>query len=122
MNVMMPQMAMVVGMGAVMGAERMKIDRLILRMDGEERIAMDALMVLLNELDGFKLDTDFHFYGFGQGGPYAGWYKRASDIAIGSGRSSEAARNLITLGREYCRARGVETQHARDLRGTILEA
>lgn len=71
--------------------------------------------VLYDELIAFKDKAEFKEKGFGQGGPYYSWLQKAQNFnqredALDLGRFGITAGDLITLGHEYNRSRGKETE------------
>lgn len=79
---------------------------------------------LLKDLDEFRSSSTFSAYGFGRGGPHRQWIERvqearkradlpfASKIALGE---------LQTLGLEYIRSQGRETESTRWFRRRVVD-
>lgn len=78
----------------------------------------------LAKLDSFKKSSQFHFYGFGIGGPYNSWIK-----AVGEERNDKtlsifersALFDLQQLGFEYIKTKGLESEFTRYARSQIVE-
>ena len=79
---------------------------------------------LLKELDSFKDSSSFRSYGFGRGGPHYGWLnkvrqaKKAKDIDV---KTKISLGELETLGQEYQRSGGQETENTRWFRKRVLD-
>lgn len=89
------------------------------------KTADDAVLVrcknLYNKLMSFKDSPDFHFYGFGKGGDYHGWYMAAHNFTKEDDLHlmrtyGFVSGDILMLGREYVSSKGQETDYSRQKR------
>ena len=79
---------------------------------------------LLKELDSFKGSSSFRSYGFGRGGPHYIWLskvqqaRKIKDLDI---KTKISLGELETLGQEYQRTGGKETENTRWFRKRVLD-
>ena len=76
---------------------------------------------LYNKLMSFKDSQDFHFYGFGKGGDYHGWYMAAHNFTKEDDLHlmrtyGFVSGDILTLGQEYITSKGQETDYSRNKR------
>lgn len=76
---------------------------------------------LYNKLMSFKDSRDFHFYGFGEGGDFNGWYKAAHNFTKEDDLHlmqtyGFVSGDILTLGQEYVSSKGQETDYSRQKR------
>lgn len=79
----------------------------------------------LAELDSFKSDPKFHYFGFGTGGPFNSWLKSIESKRDAAGFSfleRVAVGFLQMLGLEYMRTKGRENDYTRYAREQITQA
>lgn len=76
-----------------------------------------VLCKLLDQLLSFKDDSNFHFYGFGIGGPYNKWLKSCETMRDYAHRNKYGASSvdLLQLGFEYMRKKGSESSYSRTI-------
>lgn len=76
---------------------------------------------LYNKLMSFKDSPDFHFYGFGKGGDYHGWYMAAHNFTKEDDLHlmrtyGFVSGDILMLGQEYVSSKGQETDYSRQKR------
>lgn len=88
------------------------------------RAGRQFLRLKLRELDSFKSNKEFHFYGFGGGGPYNSWLK-SIEAKRGAKEFSLYERiavgDLEQLGLQYMWHKGRESDYTRFARREILK-
>lgn len=82
---------------------------------------------LLQELEGFKDNPDFHEYGFGAGGPFHAWQKKVDELRDRTPKASEIGLPAAglpgyvrQLGMEFMKSRGKETPFTKEFYAEIF--
>jgi len=91
----------------------------------QESEGREVLKVYYDELMSFKDKDDFHYFGFGIGGPYNVWHESVQTLRNKKSYSSEVKvgfGELWILGSEYMHRKGRETESTRLLTEFVNEA